>query len=192
MRPSCRRSWPDFTRSAWCAVSSARCRSTRPPDIEIDFRLRQKEREFQQALIAASGIRVEALADDGVVVPGQEVNVSLVVANRGATEVAVKQVKFDGFADDARVHADAGHRSGFRRRGGRGGRGRAADAPPPIPVFGAQEGCRRPLRRQADDSRRRPHHANRTGIVRARRAATRSTTTRRSVCRSGRRRSMRR
>ena len=40
---------------------------------EIDFRLRQKEREFQQAIVLANGIRVEALADDGVVVPGQPV-----------------------------------------------------------------------------------------------------------------------
>src|SRR5205823_4599096 len=32
---------------------------------EIDFRLRQKEREFQQATLVAAGVRVEALADDG-------------------------------------------------------------------------------------------------------------------------------
>src|SRR5438093_7266625 len=38
---------------------------------EIDFRLRQKEREFQQATLVAAGVRVAALADDGVVVPGQ-------------------------------------------------------------------------------------------------------------------------
>jgi len=37
---------------------------------ELDFRLRQKEREFQQALIVAAGVKIEALADDGVVVPG--------------------------------------------------------------------------------------------------------------------------
>ena len=67
---------------------------------EIDFRLRQKEREFQQAVLLASAIRVEALADDGVVVPGQPVRVSVVVANRGAAEVTVRQVKFDGFAAD--------------------------------------------------------------------------------------------
>ncbi len=64
---------------------------------EIDFRLRQKEREFQQAILLASGVRVEALADDGVVVPGQPVRVSVVVANRGAADVTVKQVKFGGF-----------------------------------------------------------------------------------------------
>jgi LmbE family N-acetylglucosaminyl deacetylase len=67
---------------------------------EIDFRLRQKEREFQQAILLANGIRVEALADDGVVVPGQPVNVSVVVANRGAADVAVRQVRFEGFEAD--------------------------------------------------------------------------------------------
>ena len=104
------------------------------PRYEIDFRLRQKEREFQQALIAASGIRVEALADDGVVVPGQEVNVSLVVANRGAAEVAVRQVKFDGFADDAPCALTQVTGEGFGRGGRGGGRGGRADAPPPVPV----------------------------------------------------------
>ena len=43
---------------------------------EIEFRLRQKEREFQQAIVLANSVRVEALADDGVVVPGQPVRVS--------------------------------------------------------------------------------------------------------------------
>ncbi len=66
-------------------------------EYEIDFRLRQKEGEFQQAIILAHGIKVEALADDGVVVPGQPVKVNVIVANRGAGEVAIKNVKFDGF-----------------------------------------------------------------------------------------------
>jgi LmbE family N-acetylglucosaminyl deacetylase len=64
---------------------------------EIDFRLRQKEGEFQQAAILAAGVKVEALADDGVVVPGQQVKVNVIVANRGGGEVAIKNVKFDGF-----------------------------------------------------------------------------------------------
>src|SRR4051812_2492838 len=64
---------------------------------EIDFRLRQKEGEFQQAAILASGVKVEALADDGIVVPGQQVKVNVIVADRGAGEVAIKSVKFDGF-----------------------------------------------------------------------------------------------
>src|SRR3984893_8619336 len=37
---------------------------------EIDFRLRQKEQEFQRAAIIANGVRVEVLANDGVVVAG--------------------------------------------------------------------------------------------------------------------------
>ncbi len=106
---------------------------------EIEFRLRQKEREFQQAIMAASGLRVEALADDGVVVPGQKVKVSLIVANHGASEVAVRQVKFDGFTGDAactltQVTAGQGFggRGGQRGQGGGGRAGRGggrADAP---------------------------------------------------------------
>jgi len=36
---------------------------------EIEFRLRQKEGEFQQAALLAGAVKIEALADDGVVVP---------------------------------------------------------------------------------------------------------------------------
>ena len=68
---------------------------------DTDFRLRQKEREFQQALLVANGVQLEALADDGVVVPGQTTAVSVVVANRGAADVTVKNIKFEGFDGDA-------------------------------------------------------------------------------------------
>ncbi len=40
---------------------------------EIDYRLDQKEREFQEAILLANSVRIETLADDGVVVPGQPV-----------------------------------------------------------------------------------------------------------------------
>jgi LmbE family N-acetylglucosaminyl deacetylase len=63
---------------------------------EIDFRLAPKERQFQEALILTHGIRVEALADDGVVVPGQAVKVSLVAGNQGPDDVAVKSIQFTG------------------------------------------------------------------------------------------------
>src|SRR4029453_10511664 len=63
---------------------------------EIDYRLRQKEGEFQQAGALAKGIKIGALADDGLVVPGQPVRVDVIVANRGTGDVAIKQVKFDG------------------------------------------------------------------------------------------------
>jgi LmbE family N-acetylglucosaminyl deacetylase len=100
---------------------------------EIDFRLRQKEDEFQQAAVIAAGIRVEALADDGVVVPGQHTKASIIVANRGTADVNVAQVKLEGFEGSAvctLTAAVAGGGSG----GGRGGRG-AAPSGPPISVI---------------------------------------------------------
>jgi hypothetical protein len=103
---------------------------------EIEFRLRQKEREFQQAIIIAGGLRIDALADDGIVVPGQDVRLSLIVASSGTGEVAIKQAKFSGFAGDGacmlnQVTGQQGFGGGGG--GGRGGRGRA-NAPPPVPV----------------------------------------------------------
>jgi LmbE family N-acetylglucosaminyl deacetylase len=101
---------------------------------DIDFRLRQKEGEFQQAAILANGVRVEVLADDGEVVPGQPVKVHVIVANRGAADVTVKQVKFNGFEGDASCAMTAFAGSGFGfPGGGRGGRGGAA-APPAVPM----------------------------------------------------------
>ena len=100
---------------------------------EIDFRLRQKEREFQQAIMIADGVRVEALADDGVVVPGQPVRVSLIVANRGAADVTLKQVRFEGF--DGENTCTLAERTGGGGRGGPGaGRGRGGAVPPLAPV----------------------------------------------------------
>jgi len=111
-----------------------------PARYEIDFRLRQKEGEFQQAALLADDIRVEALADDGVVVPGQPVKVDVIVANRGPAEVAVKQVRFEGF--DMEAAAAAGQASactmtafsgGFGFPFGGRGRGAApAPAQPPM------------------------------------------------------------
>ena len=115
---------------------------------EIDFRLRQKEGEFQQAALLANGIRVETLADDGVVVPGQAVKVNVIVANRGAAEVTVKQVRFLGFSADASTAGETactmtaftGGGFGFPG-GGRGGRGRGgANAPPPQPMSTVRTG----------------------------------------------------
>src|SRR5215471_9920727 len=98
---------------------------------EIDFRLRQKERELQQAIIIANGLRIDALSDDGLVVPGQDVKLSLIVANNGRGEVAIRQAKFSGFTGDGTCQlALVTGQQGF---GGRGGRGRG-EAPPPVPV----------------------------------------------------------
>jgi LmbE family N-acetylglucosaminyl deacetylase len=108
---------------------------------EIDFRLRQKEREFQQAVLVANGLRIEALADDGVVVPGEAVKVSVIVANNGSSDVTVRQVKFSGFDSDAACALTpvtaAGGRGGAGGGpgGGRGRGGPPAPAPPPISTF---------------------------------------------------------
>jgi len=103
---------------------------------EIDFRLRQKEGEFQQAIVLAHGVKVEALADDGVVVPGQPVKVNVIVANRGAGDVVIKSVKFDGF-DPSTGSGPVCTMTAFDGGGfffpGAGGRGRG-NAPAPVPM----------------------------------------------------------
>jgi LmbE family N-acetylglucosaminyl deacetylase len=68
---------------------------------ELEFRLARKQRQFEQALLEAHGVRVDALTDDGVVVPGQAVKVNLRVANRGPEAIDVKHVHFSGFAGNA-------------------------------------------------------------------------------------------
>lgn len=98
---------------------------------EIDFRLRQKEDEFQQAAILAQGAKVEAFADDGLVVAGQRVKVNVLVANRGAGDVTVKQVKLDGFESAADCAMTAFNGGGF---GFGGGRGRGGNRPPEPPM----------------------------------------------------------
>jgi LmbE family N-acetylglucosaminyl deacetylase len=64
---------------------------------EIDFRVAQTEHKFERALVTAQGLRVEALADDGIVVPGQKVKVTLIVANRGLTPIANAEARASGF-----------------------------------------------------------------------------------------------
>ena len=59
---------------------------------EIDFRLQQKERDYEDAVIAAHGLTFEAIADDGLIVAGQPIKLSLVTINRGATDVDVTDV----------------------------------------------------------------------------------------------------
>ena len=66
---------------------------------ELDFRLAQKESQYQEAALLAHELRLEALADDGVVTAGQVVDVTLQVANYGEAAVAVRQVGFSGFAN---------------------------------------------------------------------------------------------
>lgn len=65
--------------------------------LNIDARLKTKEDEFQQGVILAHGVRLEVLADDGVVVPTESVRVSVVVGDRGPRPVTLRSVTFDGF-----------------------------------------------------------------------------------------------
>ena len=68
---------------------------------EIDFRLGQKEQQFQQAVILAHGLRVDAIADDGIVMGNQAIRVTANVVNRGPEDVSIKAVKLTGFNGDA-------------------------------------------------------------------------------------------
>src|SRR6185503_5033667 len=64
---------------------------------EIEFRLKIKERDYQDAVIAAHGLSFDAIADDGLVIGGQPVRLSLVGVNRGAADVSVTDVTIAGF-----------------------------------------------------------------------------------------------
>ncbi|MGH9219336.1 MAG: hypothetical protein ACRD1W_08535, partial [Vicinamibacterales bacterium] len=67
---------------------------------EIDFRLAQKERQFEQALVLAADIRLDAIARDGLVVAGQPLQVDLPAANRGRTAVSIS-ASVNGFMGGA-------------------------------------------------------------------------------------------
>ncbi len=67
----------------------------------IDQRLELKERQFVEALLLAGSVRLEALADDGAVIAGQPVKLSLFVANKGAEALSIRQIGFRGFDGDA-------------------------------------------------------------------------------------------
>ncbi len=64
---------------------------------EIDFRLRLKERDYEDAVLAAHGLSFDAVADDGLVVAGQPVKLSLLAVNHGASDVSVTSVSVNGF-----------------------------------------------------------------------------------------------
>jgi LmbE family N-acetylglucosaminyl deacetylase len=65
---------------------------------EIDFRLAQKEAQFQDAILAAATVRLDAIADDMTVTPGQAVIVQLLVANRGTAGVEITAASAGGTA----------------------------------------------------------------------------------------------
>ena len=73
---------------------------------EIGFRLATKERQFERAALLAYAVQLDAFADDGVVVPGQPVNVALRAANHGGEGVAIGGVRLSGFASAAACGAE--------------------------------------------------------------------------------------
>jgi LmbE family N-acetylglucosaminyl deacetylase len=66
---------------------------------EVDFRLVLKEQAFQEALVIAHNLRIELLADDGLVVGGQSAAVDIHVANRSSHPVQVKSIALQGVSD---------------------------------------------------------------------------------------------
>jgi hypothetical protein len=74
---------------------------------EVDFRLNLKERDYENAVLAAHGLTFDAVADDGLVIPGQPIKVSVVAVNRGASDVNVTGVTVLGFDGAHGCNAEA-------------------------------------------------------------------------------------
>ena len=68
---------------------------------EIEFRLAQKEQQYQLAVILAQGLRIDAIADDGIVMGNQPIRVTTNVANRGPEGASIKSLKLVGFDGEA-------------------------------------------------------------------------------------------
>ena len=68
---------------------------------EVEFRLKLKERDYENAVIAAHGLTFDAVADDGLVIDGQPVKVTAIAQNRGTSDVTVDGVTIAGFDSPA-------------------------------------------------------------------------------------------
>ena len=64
---------------------------------EIEHRMKLKESQFQEALLLATDVRVEAIARDNLVVPGQDVTVDLLIGNRSRNPVMISRRSLSGF-----------------------------------------------------------------------------------------------
>jgi LmbE family N-acetylglucosaminyl deacetylase len=73
---------------------------------DLDARLTTKEEQFTEAALLAHGIRIEVLSDDGVVVPGQGVRVSISIGDRGRA-VTVSSVGLEGFSAPAKCASES-------------------------------------------------------------------------------------
>ncbi len=79
---------------------------SREAHFTIDERLKTKEEQFNEAAVLAHGLRVEVLADDGVVVPGQEIRISVSIGDRGRP-VSVSSVTLNGFSTPASCQSES-------------------------------------------------------------------------------------
>jgi LmbE family N-acetylglucosaminyl deacetylase len=79
---------------------------------EIDFRLTQEIHKFERALVLAQGLRLEALADDGVVTPGESLKVTLIEANRGRAAMTAGVPSVEGLDGPPPACADGSVPSG--------------------------------------------------------------------------------
>jgi LmbE family N-acetylglucosaminyl deacetylase len=64
---------------------------------EIDFRLANEEQDWVNAVIQSHALEFYAVDDDGLVVAGQPVQLTVSMTNRGATPVEVTAVEIKGF-----------------------------------------------------------------------------------------------
>ncbi len=71
-------------------------------DTRSAFAAEIKERDYQDAVLAAHGVSFDAVADDGLVVAGQPVKLSLLAVNRGPSEISVSEVDIAGLEGAAR------------------------------------------------------------------------------------------
>ncbi len=83
---------------------------------EIDFRLKTKEQQFQDAVVLAEALHFDVLADDGLVTPGQPITARIIIANRGSEPVDLKGAEFEGF--DGKTNCFAGTIAPHTTRGG--------------------------------------------------------------------------
>ena len=67
---------------------------------ELDSRLKTKEDQFQDAVVLAHGLRIDAVAGDGLVVGGQPIRVTVVVGNRAPADLAIQRASLRGFDGD--------------------------------------------------------------------------------------------
>src|SRR6185503_3320527 len=68
---------------------------------EVNFRLRLKERDYEDAVLAAGNVTFDAVADDGLVIPGQAIRLDILAMNHGAAHLSVSSVEIAGFDSPA-------------------------------------------------------------------------------------------